>query len=441
MNRQAVEKQVNIFRKRVRLLLIERGALFGASAGMTFSAVLAALSCRFDVLINYPLWTAVPLAGAAGGFLYGLLRPLDDLAVAALTDKRANLRERLSTALALSRQSDAATAHESDVLRALINDAVERASKLDAGRVFPHKFGLPHAAFGVGTLLFAAAIVLPVCPAIQSENRRAEVRVMKREGAKLVRIAKEIRREAGSKQAEMQKLAARLEELGRKIESGRMSKKQAMLKAHRLTKEIRERQDQLAKAHGATKPMDRAAADIRKASEQLAKEMAAKLAADKNIPFEQAMKQLPHNTKLAKLAEKPGTLSPEEQNALEKMLAKFAAPGSTIRIPPELAAAFAKLLSNEDYRQAIKLLQALAKKLNLPTDTSKITPADREALRKQLEALAKALKNTELDKLAKALLDNARKLAAMSPEELEKLVKELEQMRRMKRWLAKAKGG
>jgi DNA-directed RNA polymerase subunit F len=58
-----------------------------------------------------------------------------------------------------------------------------------------------------------------------------------------------------------------------------------------------------------------------------------------------------------------------------------------------------------------------------------------------LEALAEALKNTDLDKLAKALLEQARKLAAMSPQELEKLIKELEQLQKMAKYLDMAGAG
>ena len=441
MSRQALELQIRTLRRRVRWLLVERGAFFGAAAGSGLSAVIAALSCRFDVLINYGLWSAVVAAGTAVGAIWGLVRPLDDLALAITTDRRANLRERLSTALVLNRKTVVTHSVLEETASAVIKDAVEHVSKLPANQVFPHKFGLPHALFGIAVLLLAAAVVLPVSPAFQSETRRAEVRVMKQQAAKLTKIAKQISREAPRDQKELRRLAARLQDFALKMQSGRMSKKQAMLKSVHLTKQIKNEQDRLAQANSATKTMRQATMDLRKASDELSKEMAAKLAAEKNIPLSEAMKRLPTDPELARLAKKPNPLTPAEQKALERMLARYADPASGLPIPRELSQAIAKLLENKDYRGALKIIQKLAQRLNLPSNLRKMTEADREALKKQLEALAEALKNTDLDKLAKALLEQARKLAAMSPQELEKLIKELEQLQKMAKYLDMAGAG
>lgn len=423
--------ETNIFRlrKRVRLLLIERGAAFGGAGGCVVAAIIVLLSTRFDSLIDYWLWAAPVLAGVVGGTLYGLLRKLDDFSVALAADKRTGMRERLSTAVAMDESAP-------EMGQAVVGDAVSHVSGLSSREVFRHRFGIPHASLGIALVLLAAAIFWPLVPAFQSRNRKAEVKVMKKEGAKLVKIAKEIKREAGTHK-ELKKLAARLQDLGRKMESGRLEKKKAMLQTRKLTKEVEKQQDELAKKNATTRSMDQAKLDMKKAGEELAKQMAMKMAAKEKIPMAEAMKQMPSDKKLAELANKQGQLSPSEQKALEEALEKYADSKNGMPIPKELGEALAKLAANKDYQKAMEIMRKLAQKLN----SGKMSPMDQEMLKKQLEALAKALKNTDLDKLAKMMADSAQKLAQMSPEELEKLIKELREMQKMAELMAKAGGG
>jgi chemotaxis protein histidine kinase CheA len=173
---------------------------------------------------------------------------------------------------------------------------------------------------------------------------------------------------------------------------------------------------------------------MRKAGEQLAKEMAEKLAVEKAVPLKEATRNLPSDRKLAELAKKQGFLSASERKALEKAVAKYAKPNNTLPIPPELGEALAKLAQNKDFQKAAELMQKLAQKLN----SGQMSAADKQALQKQLEALAKALKGTDLDKLAKMMRQNAEQLAKMSPEQLQKLVKQMQAMQAMAGMLAKA---
>jgi hypothetical protein len=89
-------------------------------------------------------------------------------------------------------------------------------------------------------------------------------------------------------------------------------------------------------------------------------------------------------------------------------------------------------MQNEDYRKAMEIMRQLQAKL----DSGKMSPADQKQLKAQMEALAKALKNTDLNKLAQQMLDNAQKLAQMSPAELQKLLDEIKK----RQMLAKAGG-
>ncbi len=259
---------------------------------------------------------------------------------------------------------------------------------------------------------------------------------MKKEGAKIVKVAKEVKKQASPKQEELRKLAARLERLGKMMQSGRMQKKQAMLKTRRLGEQIKKEQDRLARQNSTSKSMQQARAEMRRASRELAKHIADQIARTEHIPAEEALQKVVSDERLAELARKSEQLSTAEQRELERAIAKYADPGTQLPIPQELAEALLKLAQNEDYRKAMELMQKLAQKL----ESGAMSEMDEELLRKQLEELAKALKGTDLDRLAKMMLENAERLAQLSPAELEQLLKEIEEMRKLCALLDKAGG-
>lgn len=428
----AIDSHIIRLRKRVRLLLAERYGLFGACGGAVAAAVLVLLSYRFDELVNYWLWLGAIVLGAAAGVAYALLRKLNDLAVALAADKRTGLKERLSTAVVF-RKIDEVGSMES----ALISDASTQAEKFKAKEVFRHKFGVPHIAFAACLILFLAVVFIPMLPKFQSPQKRAEIEVMKKEGTKLVSIAKGMKKETDPKRANLRKLAGKLQKLGMKMETGRMAKKQAMIKTQRLSKEIKQEQDRLAKENSKAKSMEQAQAEMRKASQELAKKMAAEMAKKENIPPQEAMQKLPSDKRLAELARKEGPLTESERKELEQAVQKYADPNNKSAIPSELGEALAKLAQNKDFQKASQLMQKLAQKMN----SGKMGKADQKALQQQMQMLAKALKKTDLDKLAKQMLANANKLAKMSPQELEKLIKQAQEMQKMAKMLAKAGAG
>ncbi|MBI2844506.1 MAG: hypothetical protein HYX78_14010 [Armatimonadetes bacterium] len=404
---------VRRLRRRVRLLMAERYGLFGASAGALAASMLVLLSSRFESLISYPLWMVTVLLCALIGALYGIFKRVSDLAVAITADQRTGLKERVSTAVSLY-----GSPTPSDWETALVSDASNRISAFRPQNVFPHRYGLPHSMFGAALLILLIAVFLPQTGPFQSKIRKQEVAVMKQEGAKLVKIAKDIKKETGPTDKDLRRLAAKLDALGKRMQTGRMTRKQALLKTQRLTKDIREKQDKLAQMNSERKSLGQARMDLQRANEDIAAKAAQKVPSDK---------------KLAELARKDGPLTTSERMELEQALAEYADPNSSVPIPSELAEALAKLFENEDYRKAMEILQKLSEKLA----KGNMNKLDEEALRRQLEMLAKALENTDLDELAKQLRESAEKLAQMSPEELERLIKQLKEAE----LLAKAGGG
>jgi len=424
----SLEDQIRRLRKRVRLLLIERYGLFGGGAGAAVASCMVILSTKVTTLLDYRIWVGTVMLGALGGAAFALTRRLEDLTIAIAADRRTGLKERLSTAVALS---DA----PGDFERALVSDANEHIAGLRSSEVFRRRFGRPHIAFTAAAVLLIGVIFLPQIA--NSPNRRAEVAVMQQEGANIQKVGKEIERQsAGYRQRELKKLAGKLQELGRRMQTGRLPKKEAMIQVQRLNKQIKAEQNRLAKENSNTKSMAEARAEMKRASQELAQKMAEKMAEKQNIPPAEALNKMASDKRMAELARKSEPLTQAEQKELEKAVEKYANPGSSLAIPKEIGEALAKLAENEDFKKASELMQKLA----LKAQSGSMSEMDREALQQQLDALAKALQNTDLDKLAKMMRENAEKLARMSPEELAKMAAEMQKMQQLAKALEQAGG-
>ncbi len=448
-----LDSQIRRLRKRVRLLLVERYGLFGGGVGAVLASCMVILSSHVSALLDYRIWIGTLTACALGGCVYAFARPLGDLTVAMAADKRTGLKERLSTAVSIgsaegnvppSRSAGGSMtdgtpqrAFTTDFEQALVSDATEHISGLKASEVFRHRFGQPHIAFFAAVALLLGVTFLPQMDRFTSQAKQREITIMKQEGAKLVKVGKEIeKRSAGDRQKELKKLAGRLKDLGQKMQTGRLPKKEAMIKVQRLNKEIKAEQDRLAKENSRTKSMTQAQAEMKKASQELARRMAEKMAAKQNIPPSKALAKMASDKRMAELAQKSAPLTSAERKELERAVERYANPNSMLPIPKELGEALAKLAENADFQKAAELMQ----KLTLKAQSGKMSEMDREALQKQLEALSEALQDTDLDKLAKMMRENAEKLAKMSPEELARMAREMQEMQQIAQALKQAGG-
>lgn len=426
-------KELTGLRHRIRVLFVERYSLLGGSIGALIACLLVLVSSRYDALLDYRLWVVTVVTGIAAGAVYGVFKKLDDLVVAIEADRRSGLKERLSTAYLV--ETGKLTA---DVDSAIIADAAEHVAALKPSEVFPHRFGRQHVAFGVTLVLLLGLIVIPQLSFFQSKARKLEISTMKTEGKKLVAVAKDLRKQDVPEKEELRRLAKKLSSLGKKMQTGRMEKKQAMLKLQKLDKQVKSMQEKLAKANPADKTMDQAGKEIAAKTPELARKIAQQIAKEKGIPLSEAMKQVPSDKRMAELARKQGPLSDSERKELESLVEKYSKPGSTAAIPSELGEALSKLMQNKDFQKASEIMQQLAKKLN--QQGNKMSKADQKMLQEQLKQMAEALKNTDLDKLAKQMLENAEKLAKMSPQELKKMMEQMQKLQQMAQGLQKAGG-
>ncbi|GAG18993.1 unnamed protein product, partial [marine sediment metagenome] len=119
-------------------------------------------------------------------------------------------------------------------------------------------------------------------------------------------------------------------------------------------------------------------------------------------------------SRLAKMGQAPKgqQLTDEQMKALQKLAQslKTSQAQQLLALDGDLAGILADLLAKDDMQEALKILQRLADKLSDPETLKSLTPEERKRLAEEMRRLAEALKGTDLDALAKDLLEMAKAL-------------------------------
>ncbi len=181
---EELTRRLKRFEKRVRMVRAWRGLAVGLCVGGVLGMIWSALDW---FAIFYTEWTWLSIlvgicafVGAAVGFF--LKVPVHALAES--IDRRAALKERLSTAREHAAGSDMFD-------QPLLSDASEHLDRLKPASIFPFKMGRWQGG-GVALASIAAAIfLLGNTPLLLNDAQKKQLEDLKREGAKVERIIKE----------------------------------------------------------------------------------------------------------------------------------------------------------------------------------------------------------------------------------------------------------
>jgi hypothetical protein len=422
---EKLERDLGGMRRRIRLLLTERYALLFGAVAIGIAAVILALS-KLCFSFGQPLvLSCIVATGLVFGACWGLFRRITPFATARATEKRLDLKERLSSAVALSDSDD-------EMVKALIDDAACHIDGVKPREVFPHRFTREMSLFGVAFFLLLGLFLVPQMPSLQSQTRREEVKVMKREGHRLRKLASQTLKKVSPENKKIaMRVALNMEKLGKKLETGRMTRKQALLDMSKLDKQIKDTQDRIAARNRSPKSLAQAGRDMQNATHELARKMQDMLDQEmkQNSASGKQDKKLEDLQKRLKDLQSSKGLSDEKIQQMEKQVQDYLKSQEGVPVPPELAAVMANLMKNGDYQKASQLMAELAKKLG--QNGNKMSKMDSKMLEEQMKAMAEALKNTDLNELAKAMREAAEKLAKMNPEEAAKLMAQAAKMGKM----------
>jgi hypothetical protein len=424
------------FERRVRIVRAWRGLAVGLCAGGALCALWSILDW-FSVFYSEWLWLGI-LLGACGivGALAGFLSKVPVPALANSIDRRAKLKDRLSTA------REHAGADEM-FGEPLLGDAAAHLDRLKPATVFPFRVGRWQGGAVAITALAATIFLLGNTPILLSEEQKKQVEELKREGAKVERIIRDHLEDPEDQKGlseEEKKLGQELLKLKKDLEKGRMTKEQALQKADELAKQAEKLLQESIKDTELS--LDKAESALDKLRKDAMEQVGMKQNADPNLmkmsdsEREAAMQQLQSKmedlqSQISSLQSQLGALqqklndpnlSAEERKKLEEQMKQLQkalgeakenmkAAGEAmeaLKLSKQAQEVFKKMMEHPLYKE----LQELAKKLAQNADAAaksgspQLTKEQRLALQKQLEELAKKLKDDKaMQEYLKALLE------------------------------------
>ncbi len=430
MERNILLHRLRPFRRRVRWVLAARYAAVGGAIG-------AALALFADVGDWLGKWTVEPItlvgliaAGVLVGTFYAAFRPVSERAIAQLIDERAHLKDRVATALLCD------DSLFSDAVR---EDAVTHLVSLRPKELFRFRWTHWHSALALLLLALLVSRFLPDLPLPFLASFRQDRKEAREVTEEVQRVLKPILEHAERPEARRleKALAQQWRELYRRAQKGRLSKKEALMKAEKLLAQAEQlqRQSQQQLRRVSTKAIT--AAETLK--EQLKRQALASQMREARALLER-LQEIERQLQSQNLSPTQRQLLESEKRLLQRTLSAM---GQTDERTLQ------SLMQALQGQQA--LLQQMLQSGRDPRGRP-LTEVERELLQQQLQSLQQQLRALRLSKQAQEFLrklmndpnfQEAMRLLAelqkqlgqlqqgqipqLSPEELERMLRELEQ--------------
>lgn len=391
---EELQSVIQQFRRRIRIAYAWYGASVGAAAG---ALVCVAWSILDYFAVVYAEWSgfAAAIAGLTlAGALIGWFRRVSDATVGDSIDRRAELMNRIGTAMVLGAKPD-------DFSDAQKLDAVSRAKNLKPKKLFPLKYYRWHTALLVLAVMASAIFLLGNTPLFLSAKDRAEREELKKAAKAIERVAKPVIEQDQSATQEEKDLAKQLEKLARDMKKGRLNKEKALEEANDLLQKA----DELAKKNQAKADQTLSKADtaLDKAMAQKMDEMGLtgadpKMATMSPQELDQLKQQAQNKIdELNKKLNDGQQKSDAERKKLEEELQKAKDDLAKIELSKQAQETFAKMMEMQEWKD----LQEMARKLaqdqkgsqNGKSGQQKLSKEQLKEMQKKLEELAKQLKD------------------------------------------------
>lgn len=337
-------------------------------------------------LITCPqwLWWALMAIAIIGATVWGYLNRATLPEVALEIDERFGLKERLSSALLLSRYKDS-----DPMISALITDAAEHSKRIDPRNIYPQRITRETRYMcAIGVIAILVALFMPEYPLLHSRTDRAVLKAIKLEGRKIKREARKLERRATKKHLKhTQRAARKLSKLGMDLEKGRYDKRKAMLRVAKLTDELKRKHEELARQVAPKDPLALNLSLSRLESQmktELGQSAVEALRRQDMEKLRKLMEKLQRMLKQGDLTEEQREQIAGDLEKLSKELQKIISSlgGLQLELISELGE-LAKLLSEGNIQLSEEQLKKLAELLK----DMQLTQADLEALKELLENL------------------------------------------------------
>jgi hypothetical protein len=386
-----VDAKLRAATRRIRLLMLMRYASLALCIGAGVGLLVVGLSKLRLFETPEPV---VP--GAILGLslliaaIVAFARPLRPLDVARLTERRADLKERISSAVEFREQGVDVT---EPFYTEQFTDAEQHAVALDLRKLYPMR--LPRAFWGglVATLALFLLYFLPTLPAFWTPQQKKDAEDVKKQGVAITKLAKDVEKDAEQKKLdETKKAAGEARKIGEAMRRNKISKKEALVQMQKLTKKMQETQKKMAEKLPA-KSMDKAHDQYKKSLEKMQREIA-----------ESRQQKKLAATDPQKVKEQEKSLK-EMENSLQQM---------------------EKAMQKQDQQEMQKAMEELAKQMQ----SGQMSKEQMQQMQKAMEELSKSLQDSAMQDAAKQLQQLAQQMQQMqSMQNLDpKLLEELAKM-------------
>ena len=394
------------FARRVRLLR----AWLGLAIGLSVGAMLALVWTVLDWFrVFYAEWSylgwLIAICGVLG-LLVGLVRRIPATALADSIDRRANLKNRLSTAS--ERASEQGAFDE-----ALREDAFDHLGHLQPARLYPIKFNRWHAGALAFSLLAACIFMLGNTPVLLTPAAKAARAKMQEQAAQVERVAKPLEEAAkkGETNPDEKKLAEELRKLSKDLHKARIDPEEALRRQNELSKEAQKLTDQ--RIQQAQQNMQTAQASL----DQMQK-------ADQEKSEDQKNNAQKSDSKTTQ--EKMDAL----KQAIQSMKSQMSQSSMSQQQQKEMQDQLSEMQNSEKLAQS---LQDQMNQIQKELHQSNLSQQQRDKLEKQMQSLQKQMQQAlKLSKAAQDMLDRMMKnpLYQKLQEMLSKMAKANQQMQK-----------
>lgn len=394
------------FKRRVRFARLWRGLAVGGTVGALAAVVLAFLDFVEAIYTSWLFMGVVVACCAVVGSLIGLFQPVSEKALAESVDRRAGLKDRLSTALGDGSSSDLSLLQKQDAERSLVG--------VTPARIYPLRLGRWHLGLVTAAVLASTIFLLGNSPILLSEKQKAERAELQQIAPTVQRVSKPVLDEP-DKSAKEKELSAKLQQYQEELKRGRIDKQEALQKANELQKQ----------ADALSKEMDRQADEnMQTAKDTLSKmdqdqlekngmKLDPALASATDDQRQQALQAMQKQAdqirqELATGKDASGRqLSAAAKAALSQQLKALE---QQIELTKKALDFLNRLHSQPEWKQIEQLMQQLAKS-GKPGTPNQLTPEQIKEMIKKLEELADRLKSDkDMREFLRQLLEALKKM-------------------------------
>ncbi len=380
--------QVRAFHRRVIRLVIERTICWAIAVAGALAVLLVTIDLLSEWYITPIELGALALIGALTGAIYTRMHRVSALAVAITVDKRLQLKERMSSALALA--NDIRVDPEFSEL--ITADASTLLTTHRPSDVFPWKFGRHHQAMLAVWVVAVGLFLLPALPWWYTAQETAARQSLHDTGIVLQQQAEHLHKNPAAQKNEIaRRVALNMRRLGVEMEKNRISKREALKRLNKLLPQLEKAEEAIARER------ERQTAEgMKAAADAVNSALEARSAAEKQAAA-RAREKLSAGVSR-------NQLSAEERQALER---------------EALLQKLTEQMTNNDMTGAKESLRKLARQLQ----QQPLSPQERQRLSKALKQMSNAAKNSpdtagKLKRAADALGKNSQSGQQQAGDEL-----------------------